>query len=104
MPTDDADDFVPFRDVRVIRSTAPALLCRIGARTVWLSRWHISGRLWRAGDRGKLFIRRWVARERHLLDLFGAVIASPPALARARTPGRLHLVRAERNVRRSGRP
>jgi hypothetical protein len=28
MATDDADDLVPFQEVRVVRSTAPALLCR----------------------------------------------------------------------------
>src|SRR4029453_9551086 len=38
MATDDADGLVPFRDVRVIRVTAPALLCRIGDRSVWLPR------------------------------------------------------------------
>jgi hypothetical protein len=56
----DADDLVPFRDVLVIRSTAPALLCRIGARRLWLLRSQISGKLWRAGDRGRLFVRRSV--------------------------------------------
>jgi len=35
MATDDADDLVPFQEVRVIRSTAPALLCRIGEKSVW---------------------------------------------------------------------
>ena len=34
MATDDADDLVPFQEVRVIRSTAPALLCRIGEKSV----------------------------------------------------------------------
>src|SRR5205823_1782205 len=77
MATDDADDLVTFRDVRVIRSTAPALLCRIGNRSVWLPRWHVSGKLWCAGDRGKLLIRRWLARERLLIDLHGAPIARP---------------------------
>jgi hypothetical protein len=88
MRADDADDLVPFLDVRVIRSTAPALLCRIGEKTVWLPRGHISGRLWCAGDRGKLFIRRWVARDRHLIDLHGVAI-----VARAEPLGQLHLVR-----------
>ena len=86
MATDDADDLVPFQDVRVIRSIASALLCRIGERSVWLPRWHISGKLWCTGDRGKLFIRRWVARDRHLLNPHGAAIASPvPSLPRPRT-------------------
>src|ERR1700745_1661261 len=78
MPTDDLDlDLVPFQDVRVIRSTAPALLCRIGEKSVWLPRWHISGKLWCTGDRGKLFIRRWVARDRSLIDAQGAAGRSP---------------------------
>lgn len=67
MATADDDDLLAFSDVRVIRSTAPALLCRIGDRSVWLPRGHISGKLWCAGDRGKLFIRRWIARDRHLI-------------------------------------
>jgi hypothetical protein len=71
MAVDDADDLVPFQDVRVIRSAAPALLCRIAQRNVWLPRGHIAGKLWCTGDRGKLFIRRWVARDRHLIDLHG---------------------------------
>ena len=66
-----ADDLVPFLDVRIIRTTAPALLCRIGGKNVWLPRWHVSGKLWCIGDRGKLFIRRSVARDRHLTDLIG---------------------------------
>lgn len=94
MAPDDADDLVPFLDVRVIRSTAPALFCRIGDRSVWLPRRHISGKLWCTGDRGKLFIRRWLARDRELIDRHGAAI-SPLALsiARPRPPGRLHSVR-----------
>ena len=36
MPTDDADDLVAFQDVRVIRATAPTLLCLIAGRSVWL--------------------------------------------------------------------
>ena len=98
MATDDADDLVPFQDVRVIRSTPPALLCRIGEKSVWLPRQHISGKLWCTGDRGKLFIRRWVARERYLIDMLGAAIRSPaPALLRPRLPVQLHLVRGDRN-------
>jgi len=92
MPAD--DDLVPFLDVRVIRSTAPALLCRIGDKSVWLPRGHISGRLWCAGDRGKLFIRRWVARDRHLIDLHGVAIAAPtPSPAPRPLLSRPHLVR-----------
>ena len=100
MATDDADDLVLFQDVRVIRSTAPALLCRIGEKSVWFPRGHLSGTLWCAGDRGKLFIRRWVARDRQLIDLQeGAAIGSAaPSLSGPRLPGQLHLVRADRNT------
>src|SRR5262245_4028889 len=95
MATDDADDddLVLFQDVTVIRSTAPALLCRIGGQNVWLPRSHVSGKLWCTGDRGKLFIRRWVARDRGLIDLAGAMIGSRPRL-----PGALHVLRADRNA------
>ena len=102
MATDDADDLVAFHDVTVIRSTVPALLCRIGDRSVWLPRGHVSGKLWCTGDRGKLFIRRWVARDRHLIDLHGAAIPSPappPPIARSRLPVQLHLVRRDRDAR-----
>jgi hypothetical protein len=94
MATDDADDLVPFLEVGIIRSTAPALLCRIGDRSVWLPRRHLSGTLWCTGDRGKLVIRRWLARDRELIDRHGVTI-SPLALsiARPRPPGRLHAVR-----------
>jgi len=61
------DDFVVFEDARVVRSTAPALLCLVQGREIWLPRMHVAGKLWRAGDRGKLLIRRWVARERQLV-------------------------------------
>jgi hypothetical protein len=92
------DDLVAFLDVRVIRSTAPALFCRIGEKSVWLPRGHISGRLWCTGDRGKLFIRRWVARDRHLIDGAGDTLAwSAPALAPPPDLlGQLHLVRGAR--------
>lgn len=72
MLTEDADDLVAFQDVRVIRSTAPALLCRIGPKSVWLPRRHISGKLWCAGDRGRLYVRRWLARERELIEIHSA--------------------------------
>jgi len=97
MATEDGDDLVPFQDVRVIRSTAPALLCRTGEKSVWLPRWHISGKLWCTGDRGKLFIRRWVARDRNLIDAQGATIPSP-VRSLARLPPALHLVRRDRDV------
>ena len=94
MTTDDADDLVPFQDVRIVKSTGPALLCRIGGRTVWLPRRHISGKLWCTGDRGKLFVRRWLARDRQLIDLRGVAIPSPAlSTVRLRPPRRPHLVR-----------
>jgi hypothetical protein len=100
MATDDAEGLVAFQDVRVIRSTAPALLCRIGERSLWLPRGQLSGKLWRTGDRGTLFIRRWVARDRHLIDLHGAAVRSPaPAIARPRLPVQLHVVRRDREAR-----
>ena len=88
MATDDADDLVSFHDVRVVRATSPALLCRIGEKTIWLPRGHISGKLWCTGDRGKLFIRRGVARDRQLLDL-------APSISRSPLPVHLHLVRRD---------
>ena len=86
MVEDDADAFVRFRNVRVICSTAPALFCGIGNKRVWLPRRHISGRLWCRGDQGMLHIRRWVARERHLLD--------PRGGGAGRTPAEVHLAAA----------
>ena len=98
MPVDDGDTLVLFQAVRVIRATASALLCRIGSRSVWLPRGHISGKLWCAGDRGKLFVRRWVARDRHLIDLHGVATAAAkaPSLSQPRAPSPLHLVRGDR--------
>ena len=99
MPTDDADDLVPFQDVRVIETTGQALLCRIGNRTIWLPRRHISGKLWCTGDRGKLYVRRWVARERNLIDLHGAAISSPePSVVRSHLPVELHLMRTDQDA------
>lgn len=90
MDADNGDDLVLFQDVRVIRSTAPALLCRIRDRSVWLPRGHISGRLRCRGDRGTLFIRRWVARDRNLIGARPATRSSVPSLQRR--PPMLHLV------------
>ncbi|MGH7342771.1 MAG: hypothetical protein ACREKH_19990 [Candidatus Rokuibacteriota bacterium] len=67
MSVDDGDEFVAFQDVMVVRSTPPALLCSIAGREMWLPRMHIAGKLWCAGDRGKLLVRRWVARDRQLI-------------------------------------
>jgi hypothetical protein len=94
MPTDDADDLVPFQDVRVIETGGPALLRWIGNRTVWLPRRHISGTLWCSGDRGKLCVRRWLARDRQLIDQRGEPSSSlAPSIARPPPPGRRHSVR-----------
>jgi len=99
MAPHDADDLVAFRNVTIVRSTAPALLCRIGDKSVWLPRGHISGKLWRTGDRGRLFVRRWVARDGNLLALRGEAIASPaPSVSRSRQPGQLQVVRGDRNT------
>ena len=101
MVTYDAEDLVAFQDVRVIRSTAPALLCRIGDRSIWLPRGHISGKLWCTGDRGKLFVRRWVARDRRLMGPDGEATLS--SLVRRIGPtnlrARLHLVPKARRAR-----
>ena len=97
MALNDADDLVAFQDVRVIRATAPALLCRVGGRSVWLPRAHISGNLWCTGDCGQLFIRRWIARDRHLIDLRGIAIVSPVrSMPRPHAPAALYLVRRDR--------
>jgi hypothetical protein len=91
-----ADDLVPFKDVRIIRSTASALLCRIADRNVWLPRGHVSGKLWCTGDRGRLFIRRWVAHDRQLFGGGGAATSSPvSSMPRSRGRARLHVVRSE---------
>jgi len=96
MAADDPDELVPFQDVRVIRSTGPALLCGIRDRVVWLSRAHVSGKLWCAGDRGTLFIRRSVALDRQLLgDVSAADDFSLGGSSLSRRRGaRLRLVRA----------
>ena len=98
MVVDDADDLVAFEDVRVIRAMAPALLCAIGNRHVWLPRRHITGKLWCTGDRGKLFIRRWVARDRRLIEqhVTPAIAPPEPAISPRRGAGRLHLVPDDR--------
>jgi len=62
------DEFLAFQDVRVIEATAQALLCGIRNKRVWLPRLHVSGKLRSAGDRGRLLIRCWIARDRGLID------------------------------------
>jgi hypothetical protein len=92
--TANPDELVAFSDVRVIGSTVADLLCRIRGRCVWLPRRHVSGKLWRIGDRGRLFIRRWVALDRQLIDLRGAAVLALSASPSARLPARLRLVRS----------
>ena len=90
------DELVAFPDVRVIGSTVTDLLCRIRGRCVWLPRRHISGKLLRIGDRGRLFIRQWVALDRRLIDLHAARgLPLSPSTSPARLPTRLYLVRPE---------
>ena len=106
MVANDPDELVVFQNVRVLRSTAPALLCRIGDKSVWLPRGHISGKLWCTGDRGKLFVRRWVARDRHLIDPYGPAVSPvaptlssvAPSVSRSHLPIHLHLVQRERDA------
>ncbi len=97
MATDSADDLVAFSNVRVIESTAADLFCRIGARSAWLPRRHVSGNLWRAGDHGKLLIRRWIARDRHLIET-PLAISAPPSIAQSRRSVRLRLVQRLRRM------
>jgi len=94
MVSEDADELVLFSDVRVMASTGGALLCRISGKDVWLPRWHVSGKLWRVGDRGKLFVRRWVASERNLAAPHRPSLASL-SIAPASLPARLRLVPKE---------
>lgn len=98
MSTENPDELVLFEDVRIVKSTATALLCRIGKRTVWVPRNHLAGKLRRRSDRGQLFIRRWVARDRRLIKGDKAAISSL-SQSISRTPStRLHLVRADRTT------
>ena len=94
MVSEDSDELVLFSDVRVMASTGAALLCRISGKNVWLPRWHVSGKLWRVGDRGKLFVRRWVASDRNLAAPHRPSLASP-SISPARLPARLRVVRKE---------
>ena len=101
MSTNDVDDLVLFQDVRILRSTGPALLCRIGDKSVWLPRFHVSGKLWCTGDRGKLFVRRWVARDRRLIGPVGVTAVSSVAatISPRHLPVRLRIVRRDPRAR-----
>jgi hypothetical protein len=89
MVSEDSDELVLFSDVRVVASTGAALLCRI------------SGKLWRVGDRGTLFVRLWVASDRHLAvpqsteSRFAVDLTSTPA---GSVTGRAEGTRGDRRV------
>ena len=91
---EDADELILFLDVRIIDATARTLRCGIGDKRVWLPRFHVSGKLWSAGDRGKLFIRRWVARDRGLIAPLEATAGGEPPIVRYLNGDPLHVVRA----------
>jgi len=97
---EEGDGLVTFRNVTVISSTGTALFCKVGGRSVWLPRRHVSGRLRCMGDRGTLLVRRWVAHDRHLLhpSKIAAVSAFGPARPWRRLMAPLHLVRADRDT------
>ena len=63
-----ADEFVAFPGVRVIRSTATAVFCTIGDKSIWLPRGHIRGKPSRKGDRGTLLVRYRIALDRDLVS------------------------------------
>ena len=92
----DGDDLIRFPDAHVIRATVPAMLCAVAGKRVWIARRHVSGKLWCAGDRGTLFIRRSVALDRQLLgDVAAAADFSLGGSSLSRRRGaRLRLVRA----------
>jgi hypothetical protein len=108
MVAPEGDELIRFADVHVIRATTPAMLCEVAGKRVWIARRHVSGKLWCAGDRGALFVRRSLARELDLLppqrtaDVvpIGPVAQRPkparPALRSARAVTRL----AEETLRR----
>jgi len=101
MTTEQSDDLdgvmVSFVDVTIVRAAAPALLCSIGERKVWLSRRDIAGKLWCTGDRGTLFVRYGVARERNLLGSLGAsaLYALEVSRGQSERPEPLRLVRID---------
>ena len=94
----DGDDLIRFPDVHVIRATAPAMLCAVAGKQVWISRRHVSGKLWCAGDRGALYVSRSLARELDLLP--------PPRTADVVQIGATttHRPKAARPALRPGRP
>lgn len=90
------DGFVAVQNVRVIGSTAQTVHCRIGDRNVWLPRMHVVGRLTTTGNQRRLLVRRWVACDRHLIDVGGVATAATRVPSPRHHPGvQLHLVRSE---------
>jgi hypothetical protein len=104
MPVYDAYALVPFKDVRILRCAPTAVRCRIGDRSVWLPRMHVSTRLLCTGERGDLAIRRWVARDRGLLgpDGFAMLVPPLPPPSPRRLPAQLRLLSRERGEDRVG--
>jgi len=89
------DDFVVFEGVRVVRATGSDMCCWIAGRSVWLPRRHVRGKLHSSGDHGELSVRRWVARDRALIDPSGQArrVLRPVGRPQAAPSGaRLHLV------------
>jgi len=86
-------DLVAFEHVRILNVASGALRCLIGDKRVWLAREHIKSTLCCRGDRGRLFVRRWVALDRHLVlpDAARMVLLSGPPHP-AMPPRRLRLV------------
>jgi hypothetical protein len=97
----DGDELIRFTDVHVIRATTPAMLCEVAGKRVWISRRHVSGKLWCAGDRGALFVRRSLARELDLLppQRTADVVQIGPSTANRPKPARPAL-RTGRSVTR----
>ncbi len=56
MSTESSDDIVPFMGVSVIRSTAPAVPCRMGATSIWLPRGHSRLRALFSASRGAIAV------------------------------------------------
>ena len=64
-------EFVTLPDVEVLQATESALLCRIGARDVWVPVRHVGIAdlaVRKRGDRGLLIIPAWLTRELRLED------------------------------------
>jgi hypothetical protein len=93
MRNGDANELLAFERVRILNVASGALHCLIGRRRVWLPREHIKGTLWCAGDRGRLFVRRWVALDRNLVPPAAAqVVRLSRQALRVLQPRRLRLL------------